>query len=87
MDASVVTIYTTVIVEAAGIIGLLIKQGSERKKAAVEQAKRDQRIDDSIRELSKRVDAHNGLSDRIANIEKACVRTDTRLENIENRLK
>ena len=55
MDAAMVTILTTVIVEAAGIIGLLIKSSSERKKNAIEQARRDQKLDDRLDRLEKKV--------------------------------
>lgn len=60
----------------------LLANWSSRKKDAVANAVRDQEITDSIKELSKRVDAHNGMSDKIANIEKAIVRIDTKMENL-----
>ena len=60
----------------------LLANWSARKKDAVENAVRDQKIDDSINELSKRVDAHNQLSDRIVNIEKAIVRIDAKMESL-----
>ena len=46
----------------------------------VEQAQRDQKIQDKISELSKKVDEHNGMLDRVANIEKSIVRIETKLE-------
>ena len=61
----------------------LITNWSARKKDAVAQAKRDQKIDDSIQELSKRVDAHNGLSDRIVNMEKSIVRIETKVDGLK----
>lgn len=60
----------------------LLANWSARKKDAVENAVRDQKIEDSINELSKRVDAHNQLSDRIVSIEKAIVRIDAKMENL-----
>lgn len=62
----------------------LLANWSARKKDAVANAKRDQKIEDSINELSKRVDAHNGLSDRIFNIEKSIVRIETKIESLHN---
>ena len=50
------------------------------RKNTIEQAQRDTRLEDKIQELSDRVDAHNGMQDRIASIEKAIVRIDTKLE-------
>lgn len=61
-------------------IGVVVSNHAFNKKNGIEQAKRDQQIEDKISELSKRVDAHNGMLDRIANIEKSIVRIDTKLE-------
>lgn len=46
-------------------IGVVISNMASNRKNSVEQAKRDQKLEDSINELSKRVDNHNGLSDKI----------------------
>lgn len=60
----------------------LLANWSARKKDAIANAVRDQKIEDSINELSKRVDQHNQLSDRIVNIEKAIVRIDAKMEGL-----
>lgn len=86
MDPAAATILTTVIVEAAGIIGLLIKSSSERKKTAVDQARRDQRIDDRLARIEenqtrqeKKLDEHNGYAKRFEEIEKAIVKIETKI--------
>ena len=69
----------------SGVVALavaLITNQTSRKKDAIANAVRDQKIEDSINELSKRVDAHNQLSDRIVNIEKAIVRIDAKMESL-----
>ena len=60
----------------------LLTVNVSRKKDAIAQAKRDQRTDDAINELSKRIDAHNGLSDKIIDISKAIVRIETKIESL-----
>lgn len=68
----------------SGVVALavaLITNQTARKKDAIANAVRDQKIEDSINELSKRVDAHNQLSDRIVSIEKAIVRIDAKMES------
>ena len=77
MDDSIVI---ALITGGVTLTGNLLANWSARKRDAVENAVRDQKIEDSIKELSKRVDSHNGMSDRIANIEKAIVRIDTKIE-------
>ena len=61
-------------------VGVIISNYASNKKNSIEQAKRDQKLEDKIQDLSDRVDAHNGMLDRIANIEKSIVRIDTKLE-------
>lgn len=60
--------------------GVIISNYATNKKMSIDQAKRDTRIEDKIQGLSDRVDAHNGMLDRITSIEKAIVRIDTKLE-------
>lgn len=61
-------------------IGVIVSNVASNRKNSIEQAKRDTRLEDKIQELTNRVDAHNGMLDRIANIEKSIVRIDTKLE-------
>lgn len=77
------TIIGGLISGAVALAVCLITNWSQRKKDAVAQAKRDQKIDDSINELSKRVDAHNSLSDKIINMEKSIVRIETKIESLK----
>lgn len=58
----------------------LITNWTARKKDAVANAVRDQKIEDSINELTKRVDEHNGVMDKVTNIEKSIVRIETKME-------
>ena len=73
-------IIIAIITGGLAFAGVVVSNNASNKKNAVEQAKRDQKIEDKIQALSDRVDAHNGLSDRIENIEKHIVRIDTKLE-------
>ena len=71
----------SIISGAVAVVVALITNMTARKKDAITNAIRDQKIEDSLNELSKRVDAHNSLADRIGNIEKAIVRIDTKMES------
>ena len=73
-------IIIAIITGGLAFAGVVVSNNASNKKNAIEQAKRDQKIEDKIQALSDRVDAHNGLSDRIENIEKHIVRIDTKLE-------
>lgn len=63
----------------------LLSNWSARKKTAVEQAKRDQRLDDQIATMNDKLDEHNKYSDKIANIEKAIVRIDATMANLHGK--
>ena len=76
MDNSIVIALITGVVT---LTGNLLANYSMRKKDAIANAVRDQKIEDKLQNLSDRVDAHNGLTDKISNIEKAIVRIDTTL--------
>jgi hypothetical protein len=73
-------IIVAIITGLFAFLGVVLSNYTANRKNTVEQARRDAKIEDKIRELSDRVDAHNGMLDRIASIEKAIVRIDTKLE-------
>ena len=74
------TMIVALITSAFTFAGVLVANWSNRKKTDVDQAQRDQRIQDKISELTKKVEEHNGMLDRVANIEKSIVRIETKLE-------
>jgi hypothetical protein len=74
------TVITTSITAIFAFAGVVVSNHTSNKKNSIDQAKRDQKLEDKIQALSDRVDAHNGMLDRITNIEKSIVRIDTKLE-------
>lgn len=74
-------IIVAVIAGIFAFAGVALSNYTATRKNSIEQASRDTKIEDKIQELSDRVDAHNGMQDRIASIEKAIVRIDTKLED------
>lgn len=77
MDNSIIV---AIITGSLTLIGTIIANYSMRKKDAIANAVRDQKIEDKLQALSDRVDAHNGVMDKVANIEKSIVRIETKLE-------
>lgn len=73
-------IIVAVITGLFAFAGVALSNYKATRKNNIEQARRDTKLEDKIQELSDRVDAHNGMQDRIASIEKAIVRIDTKLE-------
>ena len=75
----------SIISGVVAVIVAIIANISARKKDAIANAIRDQKIEDSLNELSKRVDAHNGVMDKIGNIEKSIVRIETTIEGFHKK--
>lgn len=73
-------IIVAIVTGAFAFAGVVISNRTSNRKNAIEQAKRDTRLEDKIQALSNRVDAHNGMLDRITNIEKSIVKIETKLE-------
>ena len=47
-------------------IGVVVSNVASNRKNSVEQAKRDQKLEDKIQSLSNRVDIHNGYAEKFA---------------------
>jgi outer membrane murein-binding lipoprotein Lpp len=77
MDNSIIV---AIITGTLTLTGTVIANYSMRKKDAIANAVRDQKIEDKLQALSDRVDAHNGVMDKVTNIEKSIVRIETKLE-------
>lgn len=73
-------IIVAIITGAFAFAGVVISNKASNRKNAIEQAKRDTKLEDKIQALTDRVDAHNGMIDRISNIEKSIVKIETKLE-------
>ena len=63
----------------------LLTNWSARKKQAVEQAKRDQKLDDQINTLAERVKSHNAYAEKFASASAAIIEMKKDLEWIKKR--
>lgn len=75
-DAIIIALITGLV----SLLGNLIANYSVRKKEAIENATRDQHIEDKLQTLTNKVNEHNHMLDRITNIEKAIIRIETKME-------
>lgn len=76
------TVIVAIITGGVTLTVNLLANWSARKKEAIERAIRDQKLDDQIATMNRKLDEHNKYSDKIGSIEKAIVRIDTKLESI-----
>lgn len=75
------TVLSTTITALFAFAGVVVSNNASNKKNSIEQARRDQKIEDKIQALTERVDAHNGMCDKITNMEKSIIKIETRLNN------
>lgn len=78
------TVLVAIITGGVTLTVNLLANWSARKKEAIERAIREQKLDDEIATMNRKLDAHNQYGDKISNIEKAIVRIDTKLEAIKS---
>lgn len=62
------------------IIVNLINNAREGKKRAVEEAKKETRLEDRMRSIESKLDVHNGYGDKIGAIEKDIAVIRTKIE-------
>ena len=74
------TIIIALITGFVTLLGNLIANYSVRKKDTIENATREQHIEDKLQNLTNKVNEHNLMLDRINNIEKAIIRIETKME-------
>lgn len=73
-------IIVAIITGLISFAGIVVSNYFNSKRNSIEQAKRDQKLEDKIQSLSNKVDEHNGMVDKISDIEKSIVRIETKLE-------
>lgn len=61
-------IIAALIAAGASVIGNLIVTANARKKEAVERARRDQYLDDSLKTINRKLDEHNGYAAKFGDI-------------------
>ena len=54
---------------AASILVNLLNNARERKKKAVEEAKRETRLEDRLQSIETKLDIHNGYAEKLGNIQ------------------
>lgn len=67
--------------------GVVITNNKSNRKNAIEQAKRDTRLEDTIKGLSKRVDSHNGYAQLFSESKESICLLQKDVEYIKNDIK
>lgn len=78
MDVPVIiTIIVALIPAAASVICQIIITNKDRKLSDAAEAAKDQKINDRLQSIEKKLDEHNGYAKKIGQIERSLIRIDT----------
>lgn len=55
------------------LVGNLLANWSQHKKQAIEQARRDQKLDDQIATMNKKLESHNAYAEKFSSMTNAIV--------------
>lgn len=78
------SIIVALITGSSAVISNIVISRKKTKADSIENALREQRQAIRLDRLEKKVDEHNGYAKRFGEIEKAIVRIDTKLGDLQN---
>ena len=71
----------------ASIIVNLITASNQRKKRAIEDAVKDERLENRLRNIEGKLDTHNGYAEKLGEIQKDLIEIQTDVAVIKNDIK
>lgn len=80
-DAIIVAIITA----TTSILAQLLIVRQNNVKLSIEQAKRDQKLDDELEQIEKKLDEHNGYAKLFSHFSKSIVKLQTDVEWIRSK--
>lgn len=78
------SIAVALITGASAVISNVIISRKKSRQDAIDNALREQRQSDRLDRIENKVEEHNGYAKRFGEIEKAIVRIDTKLGDLQN---
>jgi len=83
MDANTLTLVGAIITGFMTLVGVIINARVQSEKQKLENDKRDQRTDDRLSSIEKKLDIHNGYAEKFGEIEKSIVSIRKDIEYIK----
>lgn len=78
------SVLVAVITGASAVFSNIVISRKRSRQDAIDNALREQRQSDRLDRIEKKVEEHNGYAKRFGEIEKAIVRIDTKLGDLQN---
>lgn len=78
------SVVVALITGASAVVSNIVISRKKSHQDAIDNALREQRQSDRLDRIEKKVEEHNGYAKRFGDIEKAIVRIDTKLGDLQN---
>lgn len=78
-EAALAYIIAPIITGLFAVLGQWFISVNQNRKKTIEDAKRDQRLEDRLSAVEKKIDIHNGYAQHFADIDKSIARIETKI--------
>ena len=80
-------ILTAIITAIGAVLGQWIISSSTKRKQTIEEAKREQRLDDRLKEMERKLDSHNSYAEKFTSVTTDIAVIKTEIKGIKEQLK
>ena len=81
------SVIVAIITAIGAVLGQLIISNATKRKQAVEEAKREQRLNDRLEVIEHKIDEHNGYGEKFASVTTDIAVIKTEIKGIKEQLK
>ncbi len=81
------SVLVAVITAVGAVLGQLIISSATKRKQAIEEAKREQRLNDRLEVIEHKIDDHNGYAEKFASVTTDIAVIRTEIKGIKENLK
>lgn len=81
------SILVAIITAVGAVLGQLVISSASKRKQTIEEAKREQRLDDRLKEMERKLDSHNSYAEKFTSVTTDIAVIKTEIKGIKEQLK
>lgn len=81
------SIIVAIITAIGAVLGQWIISSASKRKQTIEEAKREQRLDDRLKEMERKLDSHNSYAEKFTSVTTDIAVIKTEIKGIKEQLK
>ena len=81
------SIVVAIITALGAVLGQLVISSASKRKQTIEEAKREQRLDDRLKEMEQKLDSHNSYAEKFTSVTTDIAVIKTEIKGIKEQLK